>query len=92
LLKYEFNLATDISVCKRLGQQVTGKIQSLLVVLSNPDHASLILSDAKKLRHSVDMLVRNKVFINPHLTRAEAMAAYMNNGVIGVFVTSGLCP
>ena len=45
-------------------------------MLSNPDHASRILSEAKTLRHSDDMLVRNQVFINPHLTKAEAMAAY----------------
>jgi len=51
LFEDEFNLATDISICKRLGQQVTGKIQPRLVVLSNPDHASRILSDAKILRH-----------------------------------------
>jgi hypothetical protein len=76
LFKDEFDLVTDISVCKRLGQQVAGKIQPLLVMLSNPDHASRILSEAKKLRHSDDMLVRNQVFINPHLTKAEAMAAY----------------
>lgn len=76
LFKDEFDLVTDISVCKRLGQQVSGKIQPLLVVLSNPDHTRRILSEAKNLRHSVDMLVRNQVFINPHLTKAEAMAAY----------------
>ena len=76
LFKDEFDLVTDISVCKRLGQQVTGKIQPLLVMLSNPDHASRILSEAKKLRHSDDMLIRNQVFINPHLTKAEALAAY----------------
>ena len=76
LFKDEFDLVTDISVCKRLGQQMTGKIQPLLVVLSNPDHASRILSDAKRLRHSVDTLVRNQVFVNPHLTKAEAMAEY----------------
>jgi len=76
LFKDEFDLVTDISVCKRLGQPVTGKIQPLLVMLSNPDHASRILSEAKQLRHSDDLLVRNQVFINPHLTKAEALAAY----------------
>ena len=45
-------------------------------MLSYSDDARRILSDAKKLRHSVDMLVRNQVFINPHLIKAEGMAAY----------------
>ena len=34
------------------------------------------MSEAKKLRHPHDMLVQNQVFIYPHLTKAEAMAAY----------------
>ena len=32
LFKAEFDLNTDISACKRLGQQLTGKIQPLLVI------------------------------------------------------------
>jgi hypothetical protein len=75
LFKDEFDLVMDISICKRLGQQVTGKIQPLLVVLSSADQASRILSQAKNLRHSADMLVCNQVYINPHLTKAESMEA-----------------
>jgi hypothetical protein len=76
LFKTEFDLDTDIPVCRRLGQQLPGKIQPLLVVLKNPEHASLILSGAKRLRLSEDALVRKQIYINPHLTKAEATAAY----------------
>jgi hypothetical protein len=76
LVKAEFNLDIDISTCKRLGLQVDGKIQPLLVVLKNPDHVCQILSDAKCLRHSTDVTVQSQVYVNPHLTKAEAMVAY----------------
>lgn len=76
LFKTEFDLDTDISVCKRLGQKISGKIQPLLVVLKNVEHVNWILSHAKSLRQSDDMFVRNQLYINPHLTKAEALAAY----------------
>ena len=76
LFKAEFNINTDILVCKRLGQQQIGKIQPLLITLKNQNHASQIITEAKKLRRSVNTVVRNQVFVNPHLTKAEAMAAY----------------
>jgi len=66
LFKAEFDLVADISACKRLGQQVTGKIQPMFVILSNAGHASRIMSDAMKLRHSDDKLVRNRVYVNPY--------------------------
>ena len=76
LIKDELDIATDISTCKRLGQHINGKIQPLLVVFKNTDHVKQILLDAKKLRKSADTLVRGQVYINPHLTKGEAMAAY----------------
>jgi hypothetical protein len=62
LFKDEFDLDTDISVCKRLGQKFSGKVQPLLVTLRNSEHVHRILSDAKRLRHSHDLLVRNQVY------------------------------
>lgn len=76
LIKDEFDIDTDISTCQRLGQHINGKIQPLLVVLKNINHVKQILLDAKKLRKSADTLVRDQVYINPHLTKGEAMAAY----------------
>jgi len=35
-----------------------------------------VLSAAKRLQDSADPYVRNNVFINPNMTRAEAQAAY----------------
>ena len=76
LFKSEFNLDSDISSCKRLGQPLNGKFLPRLVVLKNTDHVNHILSDAKKLRKSVDTLVRDQVYVNPPLTHGEARAAF----------------
>jgi hypothetical protein len=46
------------------------------VHLKNVDQAKLLASNAKKLRLSSDPVIKDKVFINPNLTRAEAAAAY----------------
>ena len=53
-----------------------GKIQPLLVHLKQTDQAKQLVTDAKRLRQSSDPETREKVFINPYLTRAEAAAAY----------------
>jgi hypothetical protein len=76
LFDTEFNLKTDITHCKRLGQPIPGKIQPLLVVFRSVDEAKLILSNAKRLRQSSDKITRDQVYVNPHLTKAEARAAF----------------
>ena len=72
------HLACDITVIKttRLGAQKEGKIQPLLVTLTNQDEASTLLSLATSLRSSPDPEVSRHVYINKHLTSAEATAAY----------------
>ena len=76
LFDVEFNLHTEVAHCKRLGQPMPGKIQPLLIVFRNVDEAKLILSNAKRLRQSTDKITRDQVYINPHLTKAEARAAF----------------
>jgi len=68
----------DIATCKRLGQVQTqsGKCQPLLVVCKSTDVVAAVLSSARLLRNSSNSVVKNSVFINPNLTKAEARAAY----------------
>lgn len=74
----EFNIQVDIVSTKRLGKASpsTDTVQPLLVHVKNVDHAKLIISSARHLRQSIASLVRDNVYINPNLTKAEASAAY----------------
>jgi hypothetical protein len=71
----EFHIQPIISSVKRLGRQLVGKTQ-LLVTLKQTDQAKQLIGSAKQLRQSSDPTTREKVYINPYLTRAEAAAAY----------------
>ena len=66
---------TNITV-KRLGVVKPGKVQPLLVQMSTPGEASSLLSHAKLLRNSSDPHVKEHVYFNKHMTRAEAANAY----------------
>jgi hypothetical protein len=72
----EFHIQPIISSVKRLGRQLVGKTQPLLVTLKQTDQAKQLIGSAKQLRQSSDPTTREKVYINPYLTRAEAAAAY----------------
>jgi hypothetical protein len=72
----EFQLEPQIAAVKRLGRCQAGKIQPLLVHLKQVDQAKQLITNAKKLRQSTDLITRDTIFINPNLTRAEAAAAY----------------
>ena len=61
---------------QRLGEPIEGKIQKLLVTLSSPEEAGNLMSYAKLLRQSSDPVVQQSVFMNYHLTKAEAELAY----------------
>lgn len=80
LCSNEFNIQVDIANTKRLGKSSSSPssaiIQPLLVNVRNTDHAKLIISSARQLRRSSVPLIRDNVFINPNLTKAEASAAY----------------
>ena len=51
-------------------------IPPLLVTLESTDEVNLIMKWARELRNSTSRMVRNHIFINRHLTKAEALAAY----------------
>ena len=62
--------------CKRLGTVRVGRIQRLLVTVETVEQATAVTDAAKKLRHSPNSEIRDKIFINPDLTLAEQRAAY----------------
>jgi hypothetical protein len=72
----ELQVQPDIISAKRLGHLQAGKIQPILVHLKQADQAKKLISKAKLLRRSSNSVVREQVFINPNLTKAEAAAAY----------------
>ena len=55
---------------------IPDKIPPLLLSLESADDARNIMSWARELRNSTSLMVRNTIFINRHLTKAEALAAY----------------
>jgi hypothetical protein len=72
----EFQLQPDVVSVKRLGQPLAGRVQPLLVYLKQAAQAKRLTDAAKQLRRSSDPTVRERVFINANLTKAEAAAAY----------------
>jgi hypothetical protein len=72
----EFAIKPDVVSAKRLGHSQTDKVQPLLIYLKQPDQAQQLINSAKRLRHSSEPAVRDRVFINQNLTKAEAAAAY----------------
>ena len=76
LVTNEFKISVQVVKMKRLGDPVEGKIQKLLVTLSSPEEAGNLMAYAKLLRQSSDPVVQQSVFMNYHLTRAEAELAY----------------
>ena len=76
LVLNEFGLQPDITYIKRLGQPLPEKTRPLLVALRSIDQTQQIINSARKLRQSQNSLVRDGVYINPNLTKAEAAAAY----------------
>jgi len=76
IIRSEIGVEPDIVHCRRLGKITAGKVQPLLVVLRSASHADEILARAKNLRKSIHSVVKDHVFINRHLTDAQARAAY----------------
>ena len=48
----------------------------IIVDLTREEEVDIIMKSAKRLRNSIDPVLRNSVFINQDLTKAEAKAAY----------------
>ena len=76
LCNTEFKFNPQIVKCRRLRLPRPGRVQPVLVVLESVAHAEFLVKNAKLLHHSEDPVVRNSVFINADLTKAEALTAY----------------
>jgi len=72
----EFGISPTFTAVKRLGTILPNKIRPILATLQSEEEAGTIKKSAKKLRLSSDANVRDRVYINPHLTKAERTAAY----------------
>ena len=72
----EFDIHPEIVSTRRLGKKMAGKAQPLLVTLRQAAQAQLLISNAKCLRRSSNPVIRERVFINRNLTKAEAEAEY----------------
>jgi len=75
LCNTEFCFVPQIIKCSRLGRP-EGRIQPLRVVLRSVEEADYLIKNAKRLRQSNDLDVRNSAYINSDLTKAEAQNAY----------------
>jgi len=79
LFSTEFGEQPNIVHSRRLGKRnaTTGrKARPLLVSFDNPQIAEHYITNAKLLRNSENEMVRDHVFINKDLTKAQAQAAY----------------
>ena len=72
----EFSFSPKIRSSSRLGKQVEGKTQPLLITLESKQDADYIIQHAKSLRHSSSNTIRQNVYINKYMTRTEYLAAY----------------
>ena len=76
LCKSELNAYPRVRSAVRLGAPTVGRIQPLLVCLESPEKVEKIMLVARDLRNSSNWFVRDRIFINRHLTKAEAAAAF----------------
>ena len=73
----EFGINPTVVFCKRLGEEKTNTTQPILVAVNSVNQAEEIITCARSLRRSTDPMVKNNIYINPNLTKAEAHAAYL---------------
>lgn len=77
LFRQEFNMSPDIKRVRRIGTATQpGKPKPLLVTLSSQKDVEYLTEHARRLRQSAVKSVRENVFLNRDLTRAEQQAAY----------------
>ena len=65
-----------IKSVRRVGKVMADKPRLLIVGLTREEEVDIIMKSANNLRNSIDPVLRNSVFINRDLTKAEAKAAY----------------
>jgi len=76
LLNDEFATSVEVVRCRRIGRQQPARVQPLLAVLPSASDADYLIRNARRLRSSTNPTVRESVYINADLTKAEAHAAY----------------
>lgn len=77
-IENEFDDKPEIAHSRRLGKPQPSKVQPLLVCLKSSAQASHYIENAKRLRQSNNADIRQSVFINADITKAEAQAAYQS--------------
>ena len=77
VLRNEFRVQPEIKQVRRLGRvDATDRVRPILLTLACERDAEHLLNNARVLRQSKDENIRRSVFVNAHLTRAQAQAAY----------------
>lgn len=76
LCNSEFGFTPQIVKCRRLGLPRDDRVQPLLVVLETTNDSEFLIKNARCLRRSANPAIRDSVYINPDLTKAEALTAY----------------
>ena len=70
------DISPHVKSTYRFGKQSPTKPQLLLVTLGSIAEAESILANARNLRKSSTPYIKDNVFINKHMTKAESLAAY----------------
>ena len=78
LCEREFDIRPKVRSTVRLGNPIDGRTQPLLVCMESSDEVEGMMNVARNLRNSDSRMVRDRIFINRHLTKAEAAAAFRN--------------
>ena len=76
LISTHLSVYVDLTKTCRIGKPGGDGCQPLLVFLKNPADAAKLIDIARVLRSSSDPVIRSTVFINKHLTPAEAKSVY----------------
>ena len=88
-----FSFQPNIRSTRRLGSGDNNRTQPLLVTFDNDADSDYLMKNAKFLRTVDDAYVRDKIFINRHLTPAEGKAAFEARQLCrnSVHASSSLC-
>ena len=76
LIESEFGFRPLIARTCRLGRPIDGRIQPIAVNLSAINDAIYLVDNAEMLRKSANDNVRQFIYINRDMTKAEAQAAF----------------
>ena len=80
LLSVHVGINVPVTACKRLVKQSavpSNKVPLLLITFNSSTAADSVFNNARNLRKSASVDIRNNVYINRFLTKAEADAQYL---------------